>query len=894
MTSGTNKVAPQNSRMEMATRGQPQTLAQGRRGSQMLRPANSDTFVGKLKRDPTKKGWVKKVDKFLDHLAIQVLLGVALFVTLFLPDLWVVMNPQNDLDILLNVVLLFFLVVFTAEVLLTSYAREEYFKSLFFYMDIIGTISIIIDLTWVAAIFTTTDGVNPGTLRAARVAKLGAKAGRLAKLTKMFKFLSFGKKDEKEDDVTPAKKISAKMGMLLSQRVAMLIMTIVMLNPFLSPAITDYSGTGFLMQMDEVASANAFSKEHWKKSIKDFKLFYHDMGKSQFTIEEPIWLKIRNIGDNCPTEAEGYLANTVSETNNKGETTCMVRFNNRGKYSTTIRESNKRYASSKGYGRYSNGRECSAGAPEFAYACGDLTYVDALFDYTEIAVEESWLSILLIIMVIVLLVGFTATFNTAVDDLVVKPISRIMEKLKKSAETVLKSVKQMTPEEEEDEDNALSETDVLEMMVNKLARIVQKSMSNNVHDMLEEHGAGGMDDDMKAMVDQYSDSRRKSDPNEKLAKDMHHVEYKLSTEDLPEREEVINSFKFDILSFDTEQTFPLIKYMFEKHGLLTEFKVEPNVFIEFVEMVQSGYKKEPQYHMWHHGCDVMHTVYQMLNATMAPAYMGKLEIFSSLISALAHDVGHPGLTNAFLVNTKDSLALLHNDKSPLENMHASTLYKILQHESANILANLTPSEYQDSRKQILTCILNTDMAFHFENLKKLEMFEEVHGNFVLEFVDKRTRGESCEVPECLADPGNRLLLQETFLHAADLSNPVKPTAVYEKWAERVMSEFFSQGDKEKELGMKPSPLCDRETTVIPNSQMGFIDFIVFPLYSTIFKLFPDGLQPLGEHLRDNYTYYGTKAIQNAHSDGKSAEDQQKIQDKIDKKRDQINDLFVAQ
>ena len=198
MTSGTNKVAPQNSRMEMATRGQPQTLAQGRRGSQMLRPANSDTFVGKLKRDPTKKGWVKKVDKFLDHLAIQVLLGVALFVTLFLPDLWVVMNPQNDLDILLNVVLLFFLVVFTAEVLLTSYAREEYFKSLFFYMDIIGTISIIIDLTWVAAIFTTTDGVNPGTLRAARVAKLGAKAGRLAKLTKMFKFLSFGKKDEKE------------------------------------------------------------------------------------------------------------------------------------------------------------------------------------------------------------------------------------------------------------------------------------------------------------------------------------------------------------------------------------------------------------------------------------------------------------------------------------------------------------------------------------------------------------------------------------------------------------------------------------------------------------------------------------------------------------------------
>ena len=77
-------------------------------------------------------------------------------------------------------------------------------------------ISIVIDLTWVAAIFTTTDGVNPGTLRAARVAKLGAKAGRLAKLTKMFKFLSFGKKDEKEDDVTPAK----KQFLIMAERVA--------------------------------------------------------------------------------------------------------------------------------------------------------------------------------------------------------------------------------------------------------------------------------------------------------------------------------------------------------------------------------------------------------------------------------------------------------------------------------------------------------------------------------------------------------------------------------------------------------------------------------------------------------------------------------------------------
>jgi len=45
-----------------------------------------------------------------------------------------------------------------------------------------------------------------------------------------------------------------------------------------------------------------------------------------------------------------------------------------------------------------------------------------------------------------------------------------------------------------------------------------------------------------------------------------------------------------------------------------------------------------------------------------------------------------------------------------------------------------------------------------------------------------------------------------------------------------MEEFFKQGDKEQELGLDFSPLCDRQTTVVPQSQIGFIDFIVAPIF----------------------------------------------------------------
>ena len=878
MTTGTNKVAPQNSRMEL---GSGKSLAQGRRGSQMLRPANANTLVGQIKADPKKKGMVKKVDKFLDHWAVQGVLGLALFVTLFLPDLWVIINAHNEWDILLNLVLILFFVVFTLEIFLTSFAREEYWLSAFFWMDIIGTLSIIIDLTWVAEVFANSGGADPGTLRAARVAKLGAKAGRLAKLTKMFKFLNFGK-EEKEDDVTPAKKISAKMGMLLSQRVALLIMTIVIINPFLSPVITDYSASGFLLMMDEVAGKDAFESDQWEALILKYKKFYHKHGAKNpdTSLEEPIWLKIRNIKvEHCPSGIAEWKSDA-----------CFIEFTNKGNYGSPIRKANKRYASSEGHGRY-NGYMCSAAAPEFAYTCKkELQNVDALFDYTQIAVEESWLSIALICMVIVLLVGFTATFNMAVDDLVVKPISRIMEKLKKSAETVLKSVKQMTPEEEEDEDNALSETDVLEMMVNKLARIVQKSMSNNMQDVLDEHGAHGMDADTTAWLSsEYSTNRRKSDPNEMGKKLSTTEKREISTADLPVPEFVINSFKFDVLDVEGDKTLPVILYMFDKHDLLTEFSVDMDIYVAFVEKVKAGYKTEPQYHMWHHGCDVMHTVYQIMNATAADAYLSKLETFSSLVSALAHDIGHPGVNNGFLVKTKHELAMLHNDKSPLENMHASTLYQILAVEETNLMSKLTSIQFNDSRKIILTCILNTDMAFHFDNLKKLEMFEEVHGTFVLDFVDKHSRGDcSCPVPECLEDGANRLLLQECFLHAADLSNPVKPTPVYEKWVSRVTDEFFAQGDTEKGLGMPPSMMCDRDATNIPTMQMGFIDFIIFPFYSTLFKLFPDGLQALAEHLRENYKHYGLIAIKDA------PDKETSLKERIDKMASKIDAIFSAE
>ena len=43
-----------------------------------------------------------------------------------------------------------------------------------------------------------------------------------------------------------------------------------------------------------------------------------------------------------------------------------------------------------------------------------------------------------------------------------------------------------------------------------------------------------------------------------------------------------------------------------------------------------------------------------------------------------------------------------------------------------------------------------------------------------------------------------------------------------QWTSRCMEEFFVQGDREAEMGLEYSPLCDRHNTMVPQSQIGKI------------------------------------------------------------------------
>ena len=73
-------------------------------------------------------------------------------------------------------------------------------------------------------------------------------------------------------------------------------------------------------------------------------------------------------------------------------------------------------------------------------------------------------------------------------------------------------------------------------------------------------------------------------------------------------------------------------------------------------------------------------------ASMASAPLTSLETFTLMIAALGHDVDHPGVNNAFMINSGAVLALRYNDVSVLENHHAATVSTLLEDSSKDVLS----------------------------------------------------------------------------------------------------------------------------------------------------------------------------------------------------------------
>ena len=140
--------------------------------------------------------------------------------------------------------------------------------------------------------------------------------------------------------------------------------------------------------------------------------------------------------------------------------------------------------------------------------------------------------------------------------------------------------------------------------------------------------------------------------------------------------------------------------------------------------VEVEYKDNP-YHCNEHAADVLWSVHCLLTqgGILEAGVSDPLEILAILLAAAIHDVGHPGLNNAFLTATEHPLAIAHNDTSVLERHHLSLGWSVLTSPQGGQPALLSPLARDDRlrlRRILIALVLNTDLRTHFDGLASFQ------------------------------------------------------------------------------------------------------------------------------------------------------------------------------
>jgi len=736
----------------------------------------------------------------------QLSMFIALLMALFLPDMWVILNQADNsvLDVLLTLVG----VLFIFELAVQSIGMHKtYLYSFFFWMDLIGAASLLLDLSYITQLDQEVGGDtvsnNVIIMRAARIAKLGARAGRFTKLAKLLRFLpGMGNVD---DGAGTAKLISSKLITALSTRTSCLIILLVMVMPLFN--------------------LWAYPEEDWSPN-------------SFMGILEACY--VRN-----PSRFSPQLFETVAFYTEKSYHPWRVRARDGMQHPAEVTNSLP-WESPKGPPlRMSNN----------VVFVGDHLVVE--FDFMSPNQLDAWMNVVLLLIVMILMIAFSLILSQSVSSIVLKPLEQLLTQVRQMASTIFQSVTDMevvmkeeakddrSEESMEDTNKFGNETQLLAKVVQKLAVISEITMNKPV---LDAQTLQNLAEGDRAVISGFQGTIQEDteffDRGEDVENvlDMEAIELaqRVMVENAGLSMELIDSWNLNPLELDKARNHVAAMYFCSCHNHGVEF--DSVVMGNFLSDAEGGYVKSAPYHNWFHAVDTTHGVYRMLQLCAADAYLNREERYALLVSAVCHDIGHPGLNNGFLVETSHELALRYNDKSPLENMHCSKMFELVGQARCNIFSTLSKTQYHDVRKVCVEAILHTDNAQHFSMIKDVQMLYEVNADIWDAsrqlFLQEDEPCLAQEAIDFLRVPESRKLVINLILHTSDISNSMKPFRISRIWAWQVLEEFFVQGDAEARLGVPVQALNDRNTVNRPFSQVGFIEFLVSPLIFAAMRILP--------------------------------------------------------
>ena len=298
---------------------------------------------------------------------------------------------------------------------------------------------------------------------------------------------------------------------------------------------------------------------------------------------------------------------------------------------------------------------------------------------------------------------------------------------------------------------------------------------------------------------------------------------------------------FKVAEYTSNRPLMTVVYaVMEDWDFQRKFHIPMETLMNNLLHVENQYRPYLPYHNSLHACDIFVSSNNIIAKRALENVFTDLEAFAALYAAACHDIDHPGVTNPYLVRIKSRAAELYEDKSVLEHHHIATTLRILNNDKFNILKNMKARDVRIFKNILSAVILATDHAHHMPLLTDLSLIAESKDNveegFLVNYVEK-------------------VKMLQGIIHCCDISNPLKPLDQYKNWADRIMTEFFHQGDMEKEKNLEPSPMCDREVTSVSKGQVGFIDHVVKPIWVILAEILRPECDEMLKLMEENKEYY---------------------------------------
>jgi len=297
--------------------------------------------------------------------------------------------------------------------------------------------------------------------------------------------------------------------------------------------------------------------------------------------------------------------------------------------------------------------------------------------------------------------------------------------------------------------------------------------------------------------------------------------------------QALKHLTFDVWQWEPNEMLVLLEEMFYGLNLVEELNIHPATLKRFLLRVQENYRNNP-FHNFRHCFCVTQMMYVLIHQCKLQKHLSKRDICVLLTACICHDLDHPGFNNTYQINARTEIAVRYNDMSPLENHHCAMSFKILSQPECNIFANCSADVFKEIRGDMIVLILATDMARHAEIL---DAFKQKVDNFDFSSEDHLTS------------------LKMILIKACDVSNECRPFMISEHWVECLLEEYFHQSDKEKKDGLPIAPFMDRDRVTKATAQIGFIRFVLLPLFESLNTLFPELEEISLQNLRNALKHY---------------------------------------